>query len=197
MDPLVLPFLSYAVVTTFTPGPNNISASAVGMRIGYRRTLPYLAGMALGFFILMFASGMLTEFLLNSYAVIAPWLKWIGVAYMVYLAVSLFLPHREKSGKEGGSATFLSGLLLQLANPKVILYGITIYTSFSVLIAGSPPIVLFSAAALALLGFASVSLWAATGATLARFLKNDKARLGFNIAMALMLAWCAWSIAAH
>jgi hypothetical protein len=38
MDPLVLPFVAYAAVTTFTPGPNNISSAAVGMRLGFART---------------------------------------------------------------------------------------------------------------------------------------------------------------
>lgn len=197
MNPLVLPFLSYAVVTTFTPGPNNITASAVGMRLGYRRSLPCLAGMALGFFTLMFSSGLLTDFLIRTYSVIAPWVKWIGVAYMAWLGVSLFLPHAAGSKKEGAEASFLSGLLLQLANPKVILYGITIYTSFSTLIAGSLTVVALSALGLSALGFSSVSLWALTGASLGRFLKDERARLGFNLVMAAMLVWCGWSIAVH
>ncbi|MCX7024770.1 MAG: LysE family transporter [Spirochaetes bacterium] len=197
MNPLVLPFLSYAVVTTFTPGPNNITASAIGMRIGYRRALPCLAGMALGFFSLMFASGLLTDFLINTYTTIAPWVKWVGVAYMGWLAISLFLPHEERRGKEGGEATFLAGLLLQLANPKVILYGITIYTSFSILIAGSFPVVVLSAVCLTLLGFSSVSLWAVAGSSLGRAMRNKGARIAFNIVMAALLAWCAWSIATH
>lgn len=191
-----MPFLSYAIVTTFTPGPNNITASAIGMRIGYRRSLPCLFGMVLGFFILMFSSGLLTEFLIRTYSVISPWVKWIGVAYMAFLAVSLFLPHKDHGGKKG-EATFLAGLLLQLANPKVILYGITIYTSFSALIAGSFPVVVLSALCLSILGFASVTLWAITGASLGRILQKSGARIAFNVVMALMLAWCAWSIATH
>jgi cysteine/O-acetylserine efflux protein len=196
MNLLVLPFISYAIVTTFTPGPNNITASTAGMRLGYRRTLPCLLGMALGFFVLMFASGLLTDFFVRTYSVLAPWLRWIGVAYMVWLGFSLFMPHKDGASKDI-EATFLSGFLLQLANPKVILYGITIYTSFSTLIAASFALVILSAIGLALLGFSSVSLWAFTGATLARFLSNDRAKLAFNILMALLLAWCAWSIAVH
>ena len=197
MSTLILPFISYAFVTTFTPGPNNITASAAGMKIGYRRTLPCLLGMTVGFFILMFASGLLTDFFTRSYSAISPWLRWFGVAYMVWLGLSLFLPHKEGPGRKGMDTTFLSGLLLQIVNPKVILYGITIYTSFSALIATSLIVVTLSAIALALLGFSAISLWAFTGATLARFLAKDRAKLAFNILMALLLAWCAWSIAVH
>lgn len=197
MNPLILPFVSYALVTTFTPGPNNITASALGMRVGYRRALPCLLGIVLGFFILMFASGLLTDFLIRTYAVIAPWVKWIGVGYMAWLALSLFLPHRSRNGGEGGEAGFLSGLLLQLANPKVILYGITIYTSFASLIAGSLARVALSSLGLSLLGFASITLWALTGASLGKVTASRRGKLAFNLVMALMLAWCAWSIAKH
>jgi cysteine/O-acetylserine efflux protein len=197
MVELILPFLSYAVVTTFTPGPNNISALAIGTRVGYKRTLPYLLGICLGFFIILFASGILTDFFIKNYAVISPWLKWIGVAYMSWLAISLYLPHASTGVTEVREGTFLSGLLLQFVNPKGILYGITIYTSFSILIANSFPTVLISAVLLTLLGFTSISLWAKTGVALQKVMVNEKGRLVFNLAMTAMLAWCAWSIAAH
>ena len=48
MQPLWAPFLVYALVTTFTPGPNNITSSAIGMRLGYWRTLPYIGGITRG-----------------------------------------------------------------------------------------------------------------------------------------------------
>ncbi|NTU96132.1 MAG: LysE family translocator, partial [Bacteroidales bacterium] len=36
---LLIPFISYAIATTFTPGPNNASASSSGMQNGFRKTL--------------------------------------------------------------------------------------------------------------------------------------------------------------
>lgn len=83
MESLILPLLSYAVVTTFTPGPNNISASATGMRLGYRRTLPYLLGMLAGFVLILLASGVLTDLASRAYEGGLPWLRWIGAAYIV------------------------------------------------------------------------------------------------------------------
>ncbi len=46
----IFPLAVYIVVTTFTPGPNNITAASSGAARGFMKTLPYLAGMALGFF---------------------------------------------------------------------------------------------------------------------------------------------------
>ena len=40
----------FVMVTTFIPGPNNISSASIGVRYGYRETLKYLTGIAVGFF---------------------------------------------------------------------------------------------------------------------------------------------------
>lgn len=194
-EPL-LPFFTYAILTTFTPGPNNVSASALGLRLGYRRTLPYLLGLASGFLVIMLCSGLLTEFLTRNYAVIAPFLRWIGALYIAWLAVSLFLPSRTgPGGSVSGRDGFLGGLLLQFANPKVILYGVTIYTSFPLLLTGSAWRTLGSAAFLAGVGFCAVSTWAAVGSALSRLFERPSFRLAFNLVMALLLLYSAASIA--
>ena len=38
-----IPLISFVIVTTFTPGPNNISSAAMGVAYGYRRTLTYFS----------------------------------------------------------------------------------------------------------------------------------------------------------
>jgi cysteine/O-acetylserine efflux protein len=198
MQPLWAPFFIYALVTTFTPGPNNITSSAIGMRLGYWKTLPYIAGITLGFLVIMLASGLLTDVASRAYRGILPWFKWIGVAYMTWLAVSLFLPSRH--GAEGGSrreAGFTGGLLLQLMNPKVILYGITIYSSFHLLISGTPLKLVGSSVFLALLGCVSTSLWAILGSLFSSLLKGRVASLCFNIVMAILLVSSAVSLALH
>jgi cysteine/O-acetylserine efflux protein len=198
MHELIAPMLTYAFVMTFTPGPNNVSASALGMKVGYRRSLPYLLGMASGFLAIMLAAGLLTDFLTRNYGLIAPYLKWAGVAYMVYLAASLLLEPLRK-GKEAKAARdgYIGGLALQVLNIKVILYGITIYTSFPPILTGTIARTISSAAFLSALGFASVSTWAIVGSGLSRFLTRPAFRFAFNAAMAALLLYSALSIALH
>ncbi len=52
----MIPLISFVIVTTFTPGPNNISSAAMGVTYGYWRTIPYLFGIASGFFLVMLAA---------------------------------------------------------------------------------------------------------------------------------------------
>ncbi len=198
MNPLIIPFLAYAAVTTFTPGPNNITSTAIGMRLGYRRTIPYILGIMLGFLVIMLAAGVLTDIASRAYRGALPYLKWIGVLYICWLAVSLFLPSAH--GTEAAqvrNASFRSGLILQIMNPKVILYGITIYSSFHTLLADSPIKLVASSVFLALLGGIATSLWAIFGNLMSGFLKGRAAMLVFNIVMALLLLYSAVSILIH
>lgn len=195
MSPLVVPFLTYAILMTFTPGPNNVSSSALGLRLGYRRAVPYLLGISTGFIVIMLCGGLLTEFLTRNYAVISPYLKWIGAIYMVWLAASLFLPSNK--GEAVARDGFVGGLLLQFVNPKGILYGITVYASFSALLTGSLVKTVGSAVFLTAVGFASISTWALVGSVLSRYFENRFFRLGFNIVMAMLLAYSALSILLH
>jgi cysteine/O-acetylserine efflux protein len=198
MNPLVIPFLTYAVVTTFTPGPNNITSTTIGMRLGYRRTLPYILGIMAGFLVIMLAAGVLTDIASRAYRGALPYLKWIGVIYMCWLAVSLFLPSTHGADAvHVRNASFRSGLFLQIVNPKLILYGITIYSSFHVLLADTPMMLIGSSIFLATLGGVATSLWAVFGNLMAAFLKGKAALLVFNITMALLLLYSAVSILLH
>ena len=198
MNELVVPCLSYALLMTFTPGPNNVSSSALGLRKGYRGSLPYLLGITTGFLAILIAGGLLTEFLTRNYAAMAPWLKWIGVAYMGWLAFSLFLPPK-KAGGRGGSLRdgYAAGVFLQFVNPKGILYGITVYGSFSSVLTGSLARTLGSAILLTAIGFLAVSTWCLVGSALSRLFQKPGFKLGFNIVMALLLVYSAVSIILH
>jgi len=203
---LLVPFISYAVATTFTPGPNNASASSSGMQHGFSKTLPYLIGISIGFFAILAACGLLLEFILQIYEKISPVLKWIGALYMLWLAVMPFIPPKEtgrKSEKDINkkgiltSYTLFNGMVLQLVNVKVILYGITLYSSFSLFIGESAPAVLISALFLTIMGFGSIALWTFIGSTFSNYFKNRTFYLTFNAVMSLMLVYSAISILQH
>ncbi|NTU96178.1 MAG: LysE family transporter [Bacteroidales bacterium] len=192
---LLIPFISYAIATTFTPGPNNASASSSGMQNGFRKTLPYLIGISIGFFVILAASGLLLDFIMQIYGKISSYLKWIGALYMLWLAVVPFIP-QGKSGKKSMSInyTLSNGMILQLVNIKVILYGITLYSSFSALIGYSPVAVIVSSLFLTILGFGSIALWTFIGSAFSAYFKNKVFFYSFNAIMSLLLVYSAVSI---
>ncbi len=116
---------------------------------------------------------------------------------MTWLAVSLFLPTKHDSDEPARNARFFDGMFLQVVNPKLILYGITIYSSFQTLLAGTLGRLVGSVVLLSLLGFSSISLWAVVGSTFSRLLITKTAKLVFNIVMALLLLYSAVAIVLH
>ena len=52
-----LALVMFACVMAFTPGPNNILLAASGVNFGFARTIPHMAGVTLGFLVLLIACG--------------------------------------------------------------------------------------------------------------------------------------------
>lgn len=189
------PLLSYVFVTTFSPGPNNISSAASGVNFGYRRTLSYLLGITAGFFAIMLLCGLLSELVARQIPKLQTALRIVGAGYLVYLAVTVLRSTDHGPGDGRPSAAFGRGLLLQAVNPKVILYGLTVYTGFLLPVVDSPVGIIVASLLLAVAAFLATSAWALFGAAINRFLKRRPIRLAFNLLMAALLLYSALSIA--
>jgi cysteine/O-acetylserine efflux protein len=193
----LLPVLGYALVSIFTPGPNNITSSSLGMRVGYPRTLRFIGGVVTGFFCIMVASGLLTELVVSAYDRIAVVLKIAGVAYLLWIAWTVARPQDHAHASPTATGTrYRDGLLLQLVNPKVILFGLTMYATLLAPLAKSWVAVVISAVLLAVLSFCSTSLWALLGAGIQRFIANSKVRFAYSLVLVGLLLYAAWSIVA-
>jgi len=184
------PFLAYVVVTTFTPGPNNILAMSNAMRSGYKRTLGFLAGMFTGFFLVMLACGLLNVALSNRLPQVRFWLNLLGAGYMVYLAFHIMRSGAMEDGADKRDLnSFTAGFALQFLNLKVILYGITVFAMFITPTFQNPVTVSLFAPVLAAIGFAATSCWALGGDIFRQTLR--KHYRVFNLAMACLLIYTA------
>lgn len=182
----ILALGAFVVVTTYSPGPNNIMATASGASQGLRKSLPFLLGITAGFLLVMLVSAFFDRFLAEAIQGVEVYLKWLGFAYMVWLAISFFLPKGKKTGANP-SFSPLSGLLLQLVNPKVILYGLSLWGLMPREISSSLANTLLASGALTVIGFSSVLLWCTAGSVLMGFLADRRRHMAFDILMALLL----------
>jgi cysteine/O-acetylserine efflux protein len=192
----LLPVLSYALVSIFTPGPNNITSSSLGMRVGYPRTLRFIGGVVTGFFCIMVATGLLTELLVSAYNRIAIVLKIAGVAYLLWIAWTVVRPQDKRHASPASGTRYRDGLLLQFVNAKVILFGLTMYAALLAPLAKNWMAVVISAVLLTVLSFCSTSLWALLGAGIQRFIANPKVKFGYSLVLVGLLLYAAWSIVA-
>jgi threonine/homoserine/homoserine lactone efflux protein len=178
------------VVTTFTPGPNNIMSMTNAMHYGYRGTLRFLAGVVIGFFIVMLTSGLLNVVLTAWLPSIEWWLKILGAVYMLYLAFHILQSKPVELDESRGSDNSLwAGFAMQFLNLKGILYGITVYSLFIVPWHRDPTTIGLFAIVLALVGFVATSSWALGGNMFRSSLQ--KHYRWFNAAMAGLLVYTA------
>lgn len=185
-------FLTYAVVTAATPGPNNIMSMSNGNRLGFRGALPFNFGIWAGFTIVMVACTLFCTALSTLIPTIRLPVMILGAAYMLYLAWGTFRSSdviQEDHSREG----FLSGLLLQFINPKIYLYGILSMEAYVLPYYEDRPVILFLfALLLAFIGFVFTLCWSAFGLVFRR-LFSQYARI-VNTIMALLLVYCAVSL---
>ena len=83
---LLIAFVVFAAVMSFTPGPNNIMVLSSGLTYGFRRTLPHIAGITIGFAFMVGAVGVGLGAVFIAYPVLQTILKYAGAAYLIYLA---------------------------------------------------------------------------------------------------------------
>jgi cysteine/O-acetylserine efflux protein len=189
--PNVLAFASYVVLTTFTPGPNNIMSMSNASRHGFRGSARFRFGETAGFFLVMAATFVFTIALYRAIPTIKPYMTAVGAAYILWLAYKTVTssPHDEAAASQN---TFVSGMLLQFLNPKVILFGITVAATFIVPYYRSVLVMLGFAAALALVGLAAVTSWALFGSVFERFMAENHRVVSY--VMGGMLVYCAVSL---
>lgn len=183
----LLTFTSFVVVTTFTPGPNNITSASMGINFGYRKTLNYLLGIVAGFLLVMVVCSWVAEALVVVLPGFESILRVIGAVYILWLAYHTY--KASYSFQEGSQSLmgFSKGFFLQLLNPKVIVYGLTIYGTFLGGIEMNIIGHIFSALALACVGFCSISTWSLFGTAIRTHLSQPKIKMVLNITLTLLL----------
>ena len=183
---VVLSYLPYALVTSFTPGPNNILAFHTVGQKGWVQGRATLAGIVAGFFSVMAVCALGCYQLERLLPALTQVLPFAGALYLFWLALHLLrsTPAKDVSPR----STFWSGFFLQFVNGKIILYAITIYTGY-VLPAGSGALFPIQPFVLTLFGTAGFLTWAVAGGLLQSFLRRHTR--AFNGAMAAVLALCA------
>jgi threonine/homoserine/homoserine lactone efflux protein len=188
MYELLGPLVLFAAAVTLTPGPNVILVTASGANFGFRRTIPQMLGITLGFGLMAMAAGAGLAGVVHAEPRLHAGLKYAGAAYLVYLAWRIA---RADAGS-GTSARakpigFLEAALFTWMNPKAwvsVLGALAAYTSVGGDVLWETSVI---AAVLAAFCLISVVIWAGFGTVIGRFLANPRARIAFNWSMAGLL----------
>ncbi|MFW8635354.1 LysE family translocator [Cribrihabitans pelagius] len=176
----------FAFVSSITPGPNNLMLMASGANFGFRRSIPHMLGVALGFvfMVLLVGAGLVQVF--DAFPVSYTVLKAVSVAYLLWLAWKIAHAAPAEARREAGRPmTFLQAAAFQWVNPKawaMALTAISAYTPDQTLTA-----ILFVGVVFGAINLPSVGSWTVLGQQMARFLTSRRRLTLFNWSMALLL----------
>jgi len=182
-----LPLLLFILVAGFTPGPNNIIAMGIGFNWGFKKVLPHLLGVTVGFPIMLLLIGFILKPILEQYTTLFTFLRYLSGSYIFYLAYKIATAPVELNEQEHKKPiTFLESMAFQWINPKAwagAMATVTLYIpkdnyTFGLIIAAisSGVTIIFA-----------IALWGYMGKKIKRvFSKKSHVRL-FNYIMAIAL----------
>lgn len=184
--PTLAALLGFALVTTATPGPNNLMLMASGANFGFRRTVPHMIGIVGGLTVLTLMAGIGLMALFDAFPLLRNVLEVISIGYLLWLAWKVATAAPLKDTATGGQPmTFWQAAAFQWVNPKAWVMGlsaITLYAPDRSLLS-----IMLVAAAFALVCFPAISIWAWLGTVVRQWLSSARRRRAFNIAMAALL----------
>lgn len=200
-------FLFYIFVVTFTPGPNNILSMANASKYGFKKAFEFIAGVFIGFFMIMVLAGYFNLLFFNLIPKIKPFMQILGAGFMLYLAYKIMHTKEDKEKTENQDSQkneeilienenkeinlFYPAITLQFVNLKVILYAVTVMSNFIIPYYKSNISLILFSLLLSFVSSLSTTSWALFGSLFNRFL--SKYQRQFNIIMGLLLIYSAIS----
>jgi threonine/homoserine/homoserine lactone efflux protein len=197
---LLIGLATFSLVSSITPGPNNLMLMASGANFGFRRTIPHMLGVALGFTLMVLLVGVGLLGLFDAWPVSYTILKVASVGYLLYLAgrIATAAAPGARPGDEapaGRPFTFLQAAAFQWVNPKawtMALTALSVYSPTQSLAAVS-----LVAAVFGTINLPCISLWTLLGQQLRSLLNSSRRLVIFNITMAILLVASLYPVLAR
>jgi threonine/homoserine/homoserine lactone efflux protein len=193
------PLVLFAFIGSMTPGPNNLMLLASGTNFGFRRSVPHILGVTLGFgfMVISAGAGLMQVFHAFPPAYIA--LKVLCIGYLAYLAwkIATAAPLKKADGpaetdSEARPLTFLQAALFQWVNPKAWGMAISAVSTYAPDASASGNLaallaVLVIGGVFIMTGTLSTTTWTAMGTALREWLSDPKRLRIFNVSCAIAL----------
>jgi threonine/homoserine/homoserine lactone efflux protein len=184
---LLTALMVFAFVSSITPGPNNLMLMSSGANFGFRRTVPHMLGVGLGFVLMVIVVGVGLMRLFDIYPPSYDMLKVVSVLYLLYLSFKMATATDPIDGSDGRLTpfSFVQAVLFQWINPKawtMALTAISVYAPSHSFVSVAIVAGIFGA-----INLPAVSVWTVMGQQLRRVLTSKLRLRAFNVTMAVLL----------
>lgn len=185
-----LPLIGFIVATAGTPGPNNTMIFSSGANYGFRRSIAHVAGINVGFPVMVVAVGLGIGGTLERAPSLYDVLKVVAAAYLLYLAYRIATaPVTEHAAVKRRPLTFLQAALFQWVNPKTWVMAVGVVATFADASGASYAIeVLVIALVFMIFGTPCTLSWLLAGMSVSSILSKPVHLRVLNVALAVLLA---------
>ena len=188
---VIFNFMIYAIINAFTPGSGNFLALNTVTNYGLKRGKPLFFGIFAGYYFVQTSCCVFVYALSSLLPQFLAVMKYIGAAYILWLAIHIAISKPGKAGDEK-SASFWKGFALQFVNVNIYLFGITALTGFITDYSRAFPVLFLFEMIIATVGTIATATWIGLGMMIQKF--YEKHFRIINIIMALTLLECIYSM---
>ena len=95
----LFPLILFGIATAFSPGPNNIMTSYTAFNFGFRKAIPTMLGVIIGWTLLIILLQLTSGAVFQKYTFIQTTIKILGSIYLLYMAYKLSFAGQIKDKK--------------------------------------------------------------------------------------------------
>ena len=182
-------------VMAVTPGPANLFSIATGMERGRRAVLLAVVGMNAATLVWFGAAALGLGALVSAFPEVFRWVAIAGAVYVAWLGVTsiraVLTPARitpvEGKAVETRRPALVDGFLVQIANPKAVLFFTAVLPPFLDVDRPAAPQLALFAAAVIVMDVITMTTYGLGGAALARRMDEPRFRRAFGVVVGLLL----------
>ena len=189
MYPDFLSLIIFGFVTAMTPGPNNITSSYSGFNFGYKKTLPLILAVIIGWTLLLILMNTGLIIIFKQFPFIQEIIRTLGSIFLVYLAYIISFSKQTKGTPIKNPISFSKAFILQFVNPKSLVVSMTTVSIFidpNNYLRDSLIVISF----FFLMAVLSINSWCLIGMYLRNFATSEKFNRNFNYLMSFLLIVC-------
>jgi threonine/homoserine/homoserine lactone efflux protein len=186
----LIALILFGVATSFSPGPNNIMTSYTAFNFGFKKAVPTMLGVIIGWTTLIILLQFGSVVVFQKFEVLQNIIKILGSIYLLFMAYKLSFSSTKNNKAKPKPVTFLNTFFFQFVNPKSIIVGLAAISMFidvqnnyfrdSIILT----IVFF------FMAVGSQSAWCLMGKYMRKFATSEKFVKNFNYIMSFLLIVC-------
>ncbi len=186
----LISLILFGIATAFSPGPNNIMTSYTAFNFGFKKAVPTMLGVVIGWTILIILLQIGSVAVFQKFEILQSVIKVLGSIYLLFMAYKLSFAGQSNDKKiDPKPVTFLNTFFFQFVNPKSIIVGLTAISMFI-----DPKNFLRDSIILTVVFFfmavGSQTAWCLMGKYMRKFATSERFIRNFNYTMSFLLIVC-------